>query len=203
MDTTVTSTTIPPTTLETLLEIVFPPTGLLRLVSANSNDAFFRRHTGGAWHGLEHQWPSPDDFITAHGRTNVGFSPVGWLAPANLSPMAACACAWAGVRYRLKAQQPHEPRPGGPGPGTRASAGSTGWPQAAERRHRRGRSHGRLLAAGRSPDRYCARALASGEVGSSRRWRPRACRSYGSGHRHSRNAQQQCLPKPPDHDRGS
>ena len=26
--------------------------------------------------------------------------------------MAACACVWAGVRYRLKAQQPHGPRPG-------------------------------------------------------------------------------------------
>jgi hypothetical protein len=101
--------TITRITFEALLATVLPPAGLLRLVAANGNDAYYRRHADGQWLVLGQKREGLDAFITASG-ANVTFSPVAWRAPAIHSPMAACVCLWAGIRYRLKAQQPHEPR---------------------------------------------------------------------------------------------
>jgi hypothetical protein len=106
--------TVPTTTLEItfedLLATVFPTTGLLRLVAANGNDSFYRRHADRQWLVLGPERAGLNDFIIASG-ANVTFSPVAWRAPAIHSPMAACECLWAGIRYGLKSQQPHEPRP--------------------------------------------------------------------------------------------
>jgi hypothetical protein len=97
---------------EELLATVFPSTGLVRLVGANGNDAFYRRHADGRWLFLGPERAGLDDFIAAQGTANVAFSPMAWLAPAIPSPTAASVSLWAGIRYRLRAQQPHEPRPG-------------------------------------------------------------------------------------------
>jgi hypothetical protein len=52
-----------------LLATVFPPTGLLRLVATNGNDAFYRRHADGQWLVLGQKLAGLDDFITASGGT--------------------------------------------------------------------------------------------------------------------------------------
>jgi hypothetical protein len=109
METAITNTTPAAIALEDLLGVIFPPTGLLRLVAANGNDAYYRRHADSQWLVLGQERAGLDAFITASG-ANVTFSPVAWRAPAIPSPMAACVCLWAGIRYGLKAQQPHEPR---------------------------------------------------------------------------------------------
>jgi hypothetical protein len=110
METTITNTTPAAIALDDLLAVIFPPTGLLRLVGANGNDAFHRR-IGGHWLLLGQERASLDAFISAQGAANVAFSPIAWLAPTVPSPITAPTCLWAGIRYACRSQQPHEPRP--------------------------------------------------------------------------------------------
>lgn len=98
-------------TLDEVLQAVFPPEGLLRLVGGSGGDRFFRRSATGAWTAsARERTVRLDEFIAARRKTNVKFSPVAWRAPGTPSPIAGVACVWAGITDRLAvAKQPNEP----------------------------------------------------------------------------------------------
>lgn len=88
IDTSATKTTAATVTFREMLQVVFPPTGLLRLVADNGNDAFYRR-VDGQWFLLGQERAGLDAFIVAHGTANVAFSPVAWRAAAISSPVVS------------------------------------------------------------------------------------------------------------------
>jgi len=91
--------------LDEVLQVVFPPEGLVRLVDASGSDRFFRRGAAGAWTSLAgERTVGLGEFISRYATAHVRFSPTAWRAPSRHSPIAGVACVWTALTCQREAR---------------------------------------------------------------------------------------------------